>query len=256
MKKISNIRKEEFINLYNQGYNDYEIARIMEVSDSTIFRWRKGMGLAPRMTKLLSRSKKIVPTQEQLEILTGTLLGDSSLQYYPNYKWRNPKFKCDHGPKQEEYAYLLYNKLQSLRSSIKRYTKVDKRTNKEYIVYCVTTSCNPYFLKMYNQLYSTGKKEVCSDFLKNFTIKSLAYLYMDDGYADQKTAFICTNSFSQKSREILVEYIKDNFNLHFSIVKHEKYYRLRLSQYDFPRFVELIKPYVIESLRYKLETVS
>lgn len=256
MEKINEIRKEEFISLYNQGYNDYDIARRMGISDSTTFRWRKSMNLAPNKSRELSRSKEVVPTQEQLEILTGTLLGDSSLQYYPNHRWRTPKFKCDHGGSQEEYANLLYSKLHSLGSSIKKYNRIDKRTNKEYITYCVTTSSNPYFLNMYNQLYSTGKKEICLDFLRNFTIKSLAYLYMDDGYADQKTAYICTDSFSDESKRILVKYIEKKFDLHFSIVNHGKYYRLRLSQYDFPRFKELIGSYVIKSLRYKLRTVS
>lgn len=109
---------------------------------------------------------------------------------------------------------------------------------------------------MYNQLYRTGKKEICSEFLKNFTIRSLAYLYMDDGYADQRTAYICTDNFSNESKEILVKYIESNFSLHFSIVNHGKYYRLRLSQYDFLRFKELIEPYMEESLKYKLKTVS
>lgn len=256
MKKINEIRKEEFIILYNQGYNDYDIARKMGISKSTIFRWRNSSNLTPNKSKELSRNKEIVPTQEQLEILTGTLLGDSSLQYYPKYRWKSPKFKCDHGSAQEEYANLLYNKLQSLGSSIKKYRRVDKRNNKEYITYCVSTSSNPYFLNMYNQLYSTGKKEISSDFLINFTIKSLAYLYMDDGYADQNTAYICTDNFSNESRTILVEYIRNKFGLHFSIVNHGKYYRLRLSQYDFPRFIELVKPYMVKSLKYKLKSVS
>ena len=85
MKKINEIRKEEFISFYNQGYNDYDIARKMELSYSTIFRWRKSMNLTPNRSKELSRNKEIIPTQEQLEILTGTLLGDSSLQYYSHY---------------------------------------------------------------------------------------------------------------------------------------------------------------------------
>ena len=78
MKKINEIRKEECIRFYNQGYNDYDIARKMELSYSTIFRWRKSMNLTPNRNKELSRNKEIIPTQEQLEILTGTLLGDSS----------------------------------------------------------------------------------------------------------------------------------------------------------------------------------
>jgi hypothetical protein len=83
---------------------------------------------------------------------------------------------------------------------------------------------------MYNLLYINGKKEITLDFLNNFTIKSLAYLYMDDGYARQKTAYICTDSFSKDSIKILADYIKNNFDLKFSIIKHDKHYRLRLSQ--------------------------
>lgn len=256
MKKINNIRKEEFIMLYSQGYNDYDIAKKMELSNSTIFRWRTELDLSPNRNKTSLGNEEIVPTQEQIEILTGTLLGDSSLQYYPKYRWKTPKFKCDHGDKQKEYANLLYDKLKSLKSSIKKYKRIDKRNNKEYITYCVTTASNPYFFTMYKQLYSSGKKEICSDFLKNFTIKSLAFLYMDDGYADQKTAYICIDNFSFESKKLLVDYIKNTFNLNFSIVNHGKYYRLRLSQYDFPRFKELVNPYIIKSLKYKLKTVS
>lgn len=62
MKKINEIRKEEFISFYNQGYNDYDIARKMELSYSTIFRWRKSMDLTPNRNKELSRNKEIIPT--------------------------------------------------------------------------------------------------------------------------------------------------------------------------------------------------
>jgi hypothetical protein len=42
---------------------------------------------------------------------------------------------------------------------------------------------NPAFLPIYNELYKNRHKEITLEFLQNFTIKSLAYLYMDDGYA-------------------------------------------------------------------------
>lgn len=256
MRKIAEERKEEFLYLYKKGCNDYEIARIMKVSDSTIFRWRKSFNLPAYHTNILSRNQELVPTQEQLEILTGTLLGDSSLQYYPQYRWRSPKFKCDHGEPQKEYAELLLEKLASLKARLKSYKRKDYRTNKVYITHTITTASNPYFFKMYNELYINGNKQITSEFLKNFTIKSLAYLYMDDGYFDQNTAFICTDCFSSESIETLIFFLKENFNLSFSKVYHGKYYRIRLSQYDFPRFKELLSPYVIDTLKYKLNTVT
>lgn len=131
MKKINEDRKEEFKFLYSQKLNDYDIAERMYLSYSTIFRWRKELNLPPNRIKLKSRSREIIPSQEQMEILSGTLLGDSSLQYYPKYRWKSPKFKCDHGEKQKEYAKLLHSKLESLGSSLKRYERVDKRILKK-----------------------------------------------------------------------------------------------------------------------------
>lgn len=62
MRKINEIRKKEFISFYNQGYNDYDIARRMNISYSTIFRWRRSMNLAPIKNRGQSRNKEIIPT--------------------------------------------------------------------------------------------------------------------------------------------------------------------------------------------------
>jgi transposase-like protein len=64
MKKIDVKRKEEFLFLYSQKLNDYDIAERMNISDSTIFRWRKESNLPPNHTRIKSINKKIEPTQE------------------------------------------------------------------------------------------------------------------------------------------------------------------------------------------------
>ena len=256
MEKLEKLKDLEIEFLYRKGFNDYQIARELEISNSTVFRWRKGKGLPAKNTKPTLQNRPIELSQENKEILCGILLGDGSLQYYPNYRWKSPIFKCDHGSAQKAYAESICNKLSNLGTTLKEYHRIDKRTNKEYTTFTVKTRANQALLPLYNELYSSGTKQITKSFLENFTIKSLAYLYMDDGYADQKTAYICTDAFSQESKEILVQHLKDNFNLNFSIVNHGKYYRLRLSQYDFGRFCTLVSPYIIESLKYKLKTVS
>lgn len=256
MKKIDESRKQEFLSYYNQGLNDYEIAKIMGISDSTTFRWRKSFGLRPINTKPSLHAKEIIPTEEQLQILTGTLLGDSSLQYYPKFGWSAPKFKCDHGVAQKEYAILLNNKLKSLGSKLKVYSRFYKRRNVIQTSYTVSTGSNQYFHSMYNMLYKTGKKEIDKDFLNNFTSLSLAYLYMDDGYFHQGTADICTESFSLKSVQLLRDFLKDKFDLHFGLSKRGKGYRLRLNLRDFKKFKNFIDPFVINPLKYKLNTAS
>lgn len=105
-------------------------------------------------------------------------------------------------------------------------------------------------------LYSTGKKEIVREFLEHFTIKSLAFLYMDDGYYHQDSYYICTDSFSLESIEILVNYIKEKLGLTFTIIKHSSNYRIRLLKQDINKFNSLVSPYIIDSLKYKLKTVS
>lgn len=258
MKKIPEVRKQEFFDYYCRGLNDYEIARAMHISNSTTYRWRKSMNLPPKYTRQLSRSKPKEISREQYEILCGTLLGDSTLEYYTSRGQRSPRLKCDHGVKQKEYAKHLYEKLLSIGVSLKENKRVDKRNNRYYSSYTIRSLANPCFLPLYSNLYKNGKKIISKDFLSYFTIKSLAYLYMDDGYYGQGTALICTDCFSDEDLVTLSSFIKENFKLHFSIVRHSKNYgkRLRLLHKDFERFCELVKPYIIESLQYKLKTVS
>lgn len=249
-------KRLEFLKYYGLGLNDYEIARAMGISNSTTYRWRREFDFPPQGSIPSLRNTGIEPTQEEKEILCGTLIGDGCLQYYPKYRWRAPIFKCDHGKDQKEYAEMMCSKLNNLRATIHEYIRVDKRTNKEYVIYTVKTPVNPCLFDFYNTLYNSGKKEITEEFLTNFTVKSLAFLYMDDGYADQRTAYICTDSFSDKSKEILVNYIYKTFKLKFNIVNHGKYYRMRLIRKDFPKFCSMVKPYMIPSLYYKLNTVS
>ena len=230
--KISEERKEEFLLYYNKGMNDYEIARIMEVSNSTIFRWRKDLNLSPHYSREKSINKPIELTQENKEILCGTLLGDGSIQYYPKHNWKSPIFKCDHGIGQKEYAKLLYDKFINLGASLNEYKRYDKRTNKLYTTYCVKTKANPALFPYFTMLYSTGKKEIVREFLEHFTIKSL------------------------ESIEILVNHIKEKLGLTFTIIKHSPNYRIRLLKQDINKFNNLISSYIIDSLKYKLKTVS
>lgn len=256
MNKISNERKEEFLYYYNKGMNDYEIARTMGISNSTTYRWRKSYNLPPVHSRTESMNKPIFLTQENKEILCGTLLGDSSIQYYPKHRWKSPIFKCEHGGTQEDYTKLLYTKLSNLNTFFKKYTRFDKRTNKEYTTYCVKTSANPALLPYFKLLYSSGKKEICKEFLKDFTYKSLAYLYMDDGYYHQDSYYISTDSFSLNSIETLIQHIETVLNLHFTPIKHGSNYRIRLLKKDIEKFNNMVSVYMIDSLKYKIKTVS
>lgn len=191
---------------------------------------------------------KTTLTQEQKEILCGTLLGDSSLKCQGKGT-RTPMFNCEHGPLQEDYAALIAEKLDGKVTTRYRF---DKRTEKTYTSHTITTVANTEYIPLYKNLYINGKKRITKEFLKNFTARSLAFLYMDDGYQIHDTMFICTDSFDEESCDNLIEHCSSNFNLHFRKNKRSNgKIRLRLRFSDRQKFIEIVSPYMLDSLKYK-----
>lgn len=237
------VLKEDIEPLINKGLKDIEIAKILKVSCSTIYYWRKYEKLERNS---FSEALPIKLSQYQLEVMTGILLGDGSL----NKDFKNPRFSCEHGFKQKDYAFHKYKIFESLKASYKECIRktMDIRTNIYYKSATVTCPCNPAFLSLYDSLY-TNKKCITLKFLENFTAISLAYLFMDDGYKTQSSIKIATNCFSKQDLEIFIKFLKIKFNLHFNIHKDNSIY---LQSKDFKLFVSLIFPYLLESFYYKI----
>lgn len=127
------IEKELFDSLYSQGLNDPAIAKSLGVSVSTVLRFRKMHNYpANKIQHISQRAKAIEIKQEVREILCGTLLGDSSLQYM-SIKSISPLFSSYHGPQQEEYVKHLTEILKDFNPNCKKRERFDKRTQKTYI---------------------------------------------------------------------------------------------------------------------------
>ena len=224
----------KFKELYDLDFNDNYISKKLKVDIQDIKNYRENNDLVEGKRNSANEAKSIKISQEQLEILTGTLLGDSSLQLTGHGV--NPLFTTFHGEQQRDYMQHLYNKFESLNAKYKEYTRIDKRDLKERVTISIITSNNPEFKPLYNILYdpNTKKKIITEKFLENFTIRSLAYLYMDDGYFCRGTAFISTDSFDEQSRQNLINHCLSKFDLLFRHDRRkENSYRLRLSSYDF-----------------------
>lgn len=232
--------------LVNDGLRDREIAKQLGVSLDGIYAVRKRLGLK---RKSFSIANTIIPTKEQIQILTGCLLGDGSLLL--SDKSINPRFSCEHGLKQKEYCYWKFQKLESLEMKYKESIRktVDSRNGKFYESATIRSLANTEFLKIYNTLYINKKKVITKDFLKNYTALSLAIHYMDDGTVSGTTYSIATNCFSLEDIEIFREHLKTNFGLDFKLQKNGSIY--------FPAkyrtlFNFIVSPYIHNSMKYKI----
>jgi hypothetical protein len=96
----------------------------------------------------------------------------------------------------------------------------------------------------------TPKKRIYKEDLYKLEGLGLAIWYMDDGYKPKYGGcFISTNCFSFEDLEIVKKMFLEKFNIRVTYnSKHVTY----ISAKEFPKFVKLIEPYIIPSMRYKL----
>lgn len=210
------IDKQTLINLVNAGKNDSEIATLLNSSEDTVWQSRKRWNIDRPSFNI---AKTIPITQRQLEILTGSLLGDGSLTIEKGAL--TPRFSCEHGIKQKEYCYWKYEELESLGINYKEYIRKtpDPRNGIYYQSASIRSIANTEYHYLFNNLYQEGTKIISKEFLKNYTDLSLAVHFMDDGTKQNTSYSLATNCFSKDDLEIFRIHLKDTFGLDFTIYK-------------------------------------
>jgi hypothetical protein len=191
-------------------------------------------------------------TDEQREILIGIMLGDASLETQNNgqtYRLLVEQATKEHGP----FVMHLYEKFKPLVLTPPK----EKNTN----LYFKTLSIGP--LRYYGQIfYQNGKKVLPKDIHKYFTDRSLAYWYMDDGARkgkDRSGKRLHTEGFPKEEvyrlKDILISKgIETNVHVQNRVYKgvEKQYYILYMTAAGDKVLTERIRPYIIESMLYKL----
>lgn len=170
----------------------------------------------------------------QKEILLGILLGDASMHY------RNLRKK----------AVRLEIKL------FKILTNDNSIIYKNHNAFYFKTLTLELFFPYYELFYKEGKKQIPIELLthENFTKRSLAYWFMDDGHCENKAGRykISTQCFSFEDHKRLIDILYKRFNIETTIYKKDKSYVLVIKRTSICSFKRLIGPYIIPSMKYKL----
>ena len=242
--------KEKMISLYKEGKSLNEIAKILGYCKETIRRHLKKKGIK----FFIGKSNAFMKIEDDLkQLLIGSLLGDGS--FCSNGKHtKNYYLSIVHCIKQLEYLKYKVNILNkyNLASPIQLLQHRDERFKNPIYKECKEKSrLHPIFTNIREKYYdSTGHKRVHYEFVKDIEALGLAIWYMDDGYVTNNSCILSTCSFSLEEQKILSDVLLTKFNLHFNIGKNDN--SMYLQARDFSKFVEIIKPYVIDSMKYKL----
>lgn len=194
------------------------------------------------------------------QILFGSLLGDGSLQL-PK-RGLNAKFGFTQSLIHEEYfnhVFSIFCNLNLCSASFKPYDYFDSRTNKIYTTLSFRTYALPLFTSAYNNWYLNKVKVIPFEFIHLLTPLALAHWIMQDGtYVKNGGIRLSTDSFSSQEVTKLAEYLTTKYNFKCTIHtvkssnKTKTYHRLYISGYSLPLLRDLVLPYMVPSMLYKL----
>ena len=194
-------------------------------------------------------------SERQREILIGLILGDGHLErlYTPTLG----RVKVEHSSKQKDYVDWLYNGFKNWVRTKPR-TRNIKAFGKIWQRYEFCTYGHRLLGEFRERFYEGKKKIIPNDLEKDITPLGLAIWFMDDGSIKSrrhKGLFLNTQDFNKDDVRKLQRILKDKFGIPSLTRKDEKGEQIYLGGNSAEKFIQIVKPYIIPSMNYKIPRV-
>ncbi len=191
-------------------------------------------------------------TTIQKQIIIGTLLGDASIPKQKNKKTYNIKFEQKLLNKEYiNHLYFIFKDFVGTEPKIRNIKGGNAQDRQSFWFRTYKHNSINYY---YHLFYNGGKKKVPKNIKKLMGPRILAYWFMDDGSKVKSGYKISTHSFSLEDNKLLVESLK-KLNLNPFIYKDKNYYYLYFYSSDILNFTNLVKPFILKSMLYKLHNI-
>ncbi len=176
----------------------------------------------------------------QEQIVLGSILGDGYLR-----RKLNAHLEITHSVKQKEYVDWKYLFLKDIVITPPKTYK----GNKGRVGYRFYTKSMPELTILYSKFYRNGKKIIPKGI--NLSPLSLAVWYMDDGSKSRNAGYLNCQQFDSESQSNLLCILED-FGIKAKLHKDKIYKRIYISSLDMLILTNLIKQFIVPSMRYKL----
>ena|SRR3989338_3797758 len=185
-------------------------------------------------------------TQEQQDLIIGSLLGDGTLRRQNKQRRKHPLFEVNHSAKYSVYVDWKYKMLQNLVLTGPK----ARRTNGDRIAYRFTTRSLPQFDIFYETFYPSGKKVLPTNIV--LSPLTLAVWLMDDGNLNRNSIYLNTQQFTQQEQMNLLLLLKKQWNIDGTLNRDKKYYRIRLTKVGSDRYKDIVRSYILPIFQYKI----
>jgi len=194
-------------------------------------------------------------TEEQRAVIVGSILGDGTLRVGEGAI--NVNLKIEHGLAQQEYVLWKY---QILKNWVFTEPKISYRYRSDGEKYAKSlwfrTIRHPLLTDFYKRFYKDGKKIIPKDINQEINPLALAIWIMDDGSLSYNRIDISTYSFTKSEIDLLVKSLSEKFALTAKYYRdRDKGYRMYFNTRETKNLIEIIKPYIIDSMKYKIALI-
>lgn len=196
-------------------------------------------------------------TEKLFHISIGVLLGDASIQKNTSKTQTKYRLKFLQSAKHKDYVYHLHTEFKDYVLSAPHF---DSKRN----TYSFQTVFHPDFNKLADIFLDKNGKKIINCFFEENPISpiSLAYWFMDDGgllsynkdYV-RKGLVINTQGFTVNQVQLLSQNLNKAYHLNTWVKENKKKPIIAFSGKEFFKIKDLILPYILCSMKYKLPKV-
>lgn len=199
-------------------------------------------------TEIRNLKKRLSLNDHQRALVIGSILGDGNLS--PNWSNTNYRLGIGHSIKQKDYLTWKYGLLKDWVLSEPRYYEKAQSLSFRTISHQLLTD-------LYKKFYKDGKKVIPEDIKDLFNSETIAVWFMDDGNIRKNNGkiygyYLNTQSFSREENNYLSQVFQDKYNIKPLVIRNKNSYRLYIGV-DRNKFRDIVKDFIIPSMRYKLE---
>lgn len=181
------------------------------------------------------------------------MLGDGTMRIGQGA--RNANFKVEQGLVQKDLVFWKYKILKPWVSTPPSLSyRYDEKGIKYIKSWWFRTVRHPILTEIHDKFYKNGIKIVPNDIDKSLDKLAVACWVMDDGsYSKKSKIDISTYSFTLNEVEKLLKIFRNKFSIDGNYYKdRDKGYRIYFNMDATKELINIVEPYVIDSMKYKI----
>ena len=207
------------------------------------------------MDNIVGRLQKVF-SQQQIDLMIGSLLGDARLECRSN-GIRYPisaRLRIHQSDKQKEYVFWKYSILRDLVLKEPRRIKTwhDPKRDKDHYSWYFHTKTLRELGDLHHCFYKNKIKILPENVFSFVTPAALATWFMDDGSNTGNGFTISTHCFETRDQLRVIDFLKKQYNILATVVKDRNKFKISIGSHEYQKLVNVIEPFIIPSMKYKI----